>query len=109
MAVAERPQHLEALEKANAVRFARADLKKELRTLTYSEGLERIAALLLDPPSELATMNVERLVLVVPGFGRKRSNRALAKAGISPFRSVEALTLRQAAALAECLRMEAAR
>jgi hypothetical protein len=104
MATTTKPQHLEALDQANRVRLYRSRLKHDLRELSRTEGMVHVAAILDNLPSELSTMRVEALLLSIHKFGQTRSTRTLTKAGISPFRTFEGLTLRQAAALADLLK-----
>jgi hypothetical protein len=104
MTAAIKPQHLEALEQANRVRLYRSRLKQDLRELSRADGMIYVAKILDRLPSELSTMRVEVLLLSIHKFGQTRSTRTLTKAGISPFRTFEGLTLRQAAALADLLR-----
>jgi hypothetical protein len=63
----EKPQHMDALEKGNDVRIARADLRNELRAgeLTFRDALN-------DPRAR--GMNVWKLLALVPWWGSIRIN-----------------------------------
>lgn len=104
MTTASKPQHLEALELANKVRLYRSTLKRELRDLSRADGMVYVSKVLDHLPAELSTMRVEALLLAINKFGQTRATRTLTKAGISPFRTFEGLTLRQVSALAQVLK-----
>lgn len=64
------PQWARALQRANAVRLARADLKKDIR-----RGLFTLPQLLDDPPPQLHGVPVVEFLTWLPGIGRKRALR----------------------------------
>lgn len=64
------PQWADALERANRVRFARADIKKKLKS-----GRCTLAQLLDDPPPELVGVPVVEFLTWLPGIQRKRALR----------------------------------
>lgn len=61
-------QRMGALEEANFVRFARANLKRELQ----AGDLEN---LIMDPPEYIHTMKLLQLLLATPGFGMMRAKK----------------------------------
>ena len=65
-------QRMEALQRANDVRSARAKLKRDLKA-----GRQPIHELLLDPPEYLETAKVFDLLLAVPKYGRVKVNKIL--------------------------------
>jgi hypothetical protein len=65
-------QRLRALAKANEVRVARAQLKREL-----AAGRLELAWLPAEPPSYLQTAQVRELLLVMPPIGPARADRLL--------------------------------
>lgn len=83
-------QRMTALERANDIRFRRADLKRDLKA-----GRVTIYALLLDPPACIDTMKLGDLLLAVPSLGRVKVNKALSRCQISPSKSIGGLTVRQ--------------
>ena len=91
-------QRMEALQKANAIRSQRAQLKKELKN-----GELEIVAVLQDPPEFLKTAKVMDLLLVVPKFGRVKAARVLTRCRISQAKTVGGLSDRQRAELCETL------
>lgn len=91
-------QRMEALQKANAIRSQRAQLKKELKS-----GELEIVAVLQDPPEFLRTAKVMDLLLVVPKFGRVKAARVLTRCRISQAKTVGGLSERQRAELCETL------
>src|SRR5690606_20203433 len=91
-------QRMEALQKANAIRSQRAQLKKELKS-----GELEIVAVLQDPPEFLKTAKVMDLLLVVPKFGRVKAARVLTRCRISQAKTVGGLSERQRTELCEVL------
>lgn len=83
-------QRREGLRRANVVRCARADLKRDLKA-----GRRHIIALLSDPPDWLFTMKVQDLLLAVPKVGRTKCATWLRKAGIPPSKTIGGMTQRQ--------------
>ena len=92
-------QRRSALRRANAIRKARAQLKRDLKS-----GRTRIETLLAEPPSYLLSASVSELVNAVPSFGPARTAQVLARCRISPTKTVGALSERQRVELAACLR-----
>ncbi len=92
-------QRLEALERANHIRLARAWVKRDLK-----RGDIDPAELFLDPPEEILNAKVFDLLLAAPGWGRDRINRAFAHARISPAKTVAGLSERQRLELGNLLR-----
>lgn len=73
-----------ALERANAVRFARARTKRELRYRSrYPDSLRVAAKYILDPPDHLASMTIGRLLDACYGVGRPRAERILWRSRIT--------------------------
>ncbi|MEO6866527.1 MAG: integration host factor, actinobacterial type [Gaiellales bacterium] len=91
-------QRMEALQKANAIRSQRAQLKKELKS-----GELEIVTVLQDPPEFLKTAKVIDLLLVVPKFGRVKASRVLTRCRISQAKTVGGLSERQRTELCETL------
>ena len=89
---------MEALQKANAIRSQRAQLKNELKS-----GELEIVAVLKDPPEFLKTAKVMDLLLVVPKFGRVKAARVLTRCRISQAKTVGGLSERQRTELCETL------
>lgn len=98
MSVAERPQCLEALSRANDVRRERARIKAGLR-----EGRLRIVDVLVDPPSEVGSMRVADLLLQVPRVGRAKASVLLKLSGVSLATQVGRMTSRQCGELVRVL------
>jgi hypothetical protein len=92
------PAHLRALGRANAVRHARAELKRDV-----SLGLIDIGGLILACPWEARTMTVADLLTTQPGWGAVRTRKLLSRLNISELRSIEALTQRQCHAISDLL------
>jgi hypothetical protein len=85
-----REQRLRALGQANAVRTARAELKKEL-----ASGKIELVPILADPPACVRTARVRDLLLAMPMIGSVRAARILARCGIAHSKTVAGLTERQ--------------
>jgi len=92
-------QRLEALARANEVRSARAQLKRDLKA-----GRRTLDELLIETPPYLQTAKVFDMLLAVPKVGRVRVNKMLQACRISPSKTIGGLSDRQRAELVELLR-----
>lgn len=91
-------QTLEALAVANEVRFARAELKREI-----FRGETSVAEVLADPPTYLARMPIGELLRAQSLWGPTRSRKLLRRAEIRETRRVGELTERQRDLIARLL------
>src|SRR6187455_378604 len=91
-------QHLRALARANRVRLARAELKREIAG-------EEISAsqVILDCPWEAASMSISDLLMCQRRWGRARCRRLLVSLGVPENKQIGTLTERQRLALAAVL------
>ena len=92
-------QRMEALKRANEIRSARAQLKRDLKA-----GRRSIHDLLLEPPEYVETAKVFDMLLAVPKYGRVKTNRILNQCRISPSKTIGGLSERQRAELVAQLR-----
>jgi hypothetical protein len=92
------PQHLRALERANRVRLARAELKKRVATLETSA-----AEVVLDSPWEAESMELSDLLMSQRRWGRARCRRLLLSLGLPENKQIGTLTVRQRTQLAAVL------
>jgi hypothetical protein len=92
------PQHLRALEHANRVRLARADLKRRI-----ASGNVRVPDVVLEGPWEAQSMELSELLMSQKRWGRERCRRLLLALGIPENKQVGTLTERQRVALAAML------
>lgn len=92
-------QRFEALERANKIRTARAELKQRIKAdPTYrllGLAIANDAAALGYPAGYLDTMKVADVIIVAPKIGRVRVRNALAALHISPAKTIAGLTDRQ--------------
>jgi len=93
------PQHLQALERANTVRLARAELKRQV-----AAGKVAAADVILDCPWEAESMSVSDLITSQRRWGRTRCRRLLQAIPVPEQKTIGSLTDRQRQALAEQLR-----
>jgi hypothetical protein len=93
--VAREPQHLRALEHANRVRLARADLKRRI-----AAGQMTVPAVVLESPWEARSMELSELLMSQKRWGRERCRRLLLALSIPENKQVGTLTERQREALA---------
>lgn len=98
------PQHLEALEFANRIRLARAQMKRDIH-----DGELAAVDVLRDPPEHAVSMRVYDLLCSQHRWGRARARRVLLAAGVSEARRVGQLTDRQREAVAAMLDAKAGR
>jgi hypothetical protein len=92
------PQHLKALERANRVRLARADLK---RRITAQEV--RPEEVVLNCPWEAEGMSISDLLMSQRRWGRARCRRLLISLGVPENKRIGTMTDRQRLALAALL------
>ena len=91
-------QHLRALERANEVRLARAELKRQIAS-------EEISAsqVILDCPWEAASMSISDLLMCQRRWGRARCRRLLVSLGVPENKQIGTLTERQRSAVSAVL------
>jgi hypothetical protein len=98
-----RPQHLRALERANKVRVARAELKRRV-----AFGDIEAADVVLSCPWQTQSMPVGELLMSQRRWGSSRSRKLLALLPISETKRMGSMTDRQRHALAALLAPSAA-
>jgi hypothetical protein len=91
-------QRLQALERANLVRLARAELKRRI-----ADGDVSAAEVILDSPWEASSWSVGELLVSQRRWGSIRTRKLLMSLQISESRTVSALTVRQRELLASQL------
>src|SRR4051812_29451746 len=96
--IAPGPQHLQALQRANAVRLARADLKRRV-----AEGEISAAAVILSSPWEADSMTVSDLLTSQHRWGSTRCRKFLQLVSMSETKTIGSMTDRQRRALAHLL------
>ena len=92
-------QRMKALNKANEIRTARAQLKRDLKA-----GKVKIEKLLLSPPEYVMSAKAFDKILAVPKYGRVKANKILSQCRISPSKTIGGLSERQRAELVHMLR-----
>lgn len=95
---ASEPQHLRALEHANKVRLARAELKRRV-----AAGGVLVGDVVLECPWEAQSMELSELLMSQKRWGRERCRRLLLALGIPENKQVGTLTERQRVALSAML------
>src|ERR1700750_831504 len=92
------PQHLRALEQANKVRLARADLKRRVALQQTS-----VVEVVVTCPWQAESMSISDLLMSQRRWGRARCRRLLISLGIPENKHIGTLTPRQRRALVELL------
>src|SRR3954451_16695451 len=92
------PQHLRALEHANRVRLARAELKRRI-----AAGDICVPEVVLECPWEARSMELSELLMSQKRWGRERYRRLLLALSIPENKQIATLTERQRDALAAVL------
>src|ERR1700722_1124047 len=92
------PQYMRALERANKVRLARAELKRRVAL-----GEICVAAVILDCPWEAHSMAVADLLMSQRRWGQTRCRKFLAQIAMSEKKTVGSMTDRQRRTLAALL------
>lgn len=102
--MAHEPQRLRALERANEIRLARAELKRRIAV-----GELSAADLILDPPHAASNWAIAELLLSQRRWGSTRCRKFLARNQITETKAIGALTERQRRVLAVQLRADVTR
>ena len=92
-------QHLRALEHANKVRLARAEIKRGI-----ASGRLAVVDVIVDCPWQVESMSISELLMSQKRWGRARCRRLLTSIGIPENKQVGTLTDRQRSAVADVLR-----
>jgi hypothetical protein len=92
------PQYMRALERANKVRLARAELKRRIAT-----GELSVADVILECPWEAESMAVADLLTSQRRWGENRARKFLALVPMSETKTVGSMTERQRRTLAAML------
>ncbi|HEY5286522.1 MAG TPA: hypothetical protein VIJ50_05415 [Solirubrobacteraceae bacterium] len=92
------PQHMRALERANQVRLARAELKRRV-----ASGEIGVAEVILECPWEADSMAVSDLLMSQRRWGQTRCRKFLAQVPMSEQKTVGSMTERQRRTLAAML------
>ncbi len=93
-----RPQHMLALDRANEIRLARAELKRRV-----AFGKVDVAEVILYCPWEVRSMAVGDLLMSQRRWGRTRCRKLLAAIPMSETKTLGSMTDRQRCALATML------
>ena len=96
------PQHIRALQRANEVRLARAELKRGV-----AHGRIQVADVVLNPPWEAESMMIADLLMSQRRWGVTRCRKLLQLIPMSENKTVGSMTDRQRRALAALLSPEA--
>ncbi len=89
------PQHMQALQRANEVRLARAELKRKI-----GEGAVSVDEVILSCPSEAASMTIAELLTSQRRWGTTRCSKFLTDIGFVETKTVGSMTERQRSVLA---------
>jgi len=92
----EAPQHMRALERANLVRLARAELKRAI-----ARGDMEAADVVRDCPWETESMTISELLTSQRRWGRTRARKFLLPLSLNENKQLGTLTSRQRRLLAE--------
>jgi hypothetical protein len=94
-ATAPAPQHMRALARANRIRLARAELKRQV-----AERETTAADVVLECPWEAESMTISDLLMSQHRWGHTRCRRFLASIPMSETKTIGSMTDRQRQALA---------
>jgi hypothetical protein len=102
--IAPAPQYMRALERANEVRLARAELKRKV-----SIGEIDAAEVIMDCPWEARSMAVADLLMSQRRWGQTRCRKFLAQVPMSEKKTIGSMTDRQRRTLAAMLSVSSER
>lgn len=91
-------QNMRALEQANRIRLARAELKRRI-----AKGDVAVAEVLLDPSDEIAGMELSELLTSQKRWGSTRCTKFMDSIGLNETKTIRSLTERQRSAMAAVL------
>jgi hypothetical protein len=91
-------QNMRALEQANRIRLARAELKRRI-----ASGDVAVADVLLDPSDEIAGMELYELLTSQKRWGTTRCAKFMDSIGLNETKTIRSLTERQRSAMAAVL------
>ncbi len=91
-------QNMRALEQANRIRLARAELKRRI-----ARGDVLVADILLEPSEEVAGMEIVDLLTSQKRWGSTRCTKFMDSIGLNETKTVKSLTARQRSAMAAIL------
>ncbi|MGB0873306.1 MAG: hypothetical protein ACPGWS_07695 [Solirubrobacterales bacterium] len=91
-------QNMRALEQANRIRLARAELKRRI-----ARGDVGVAEVLLDPSDEIAGMEISELLTSQKRWGSTRCAKFMDSIGLQETKTIKSLTERQRSAMAAVL------
>lgn len=94
----QKPQHMRALERANKVRLARAELKRAI-----ARGDMTVAEVVKTCPWETESMTLAELLTSQRGWGRTRARKFLLGLALNENKAMGTLTPRQRGLLARYL------
>lgn len=89
------PQHMQALQRANAIRLARAELKREV-----GKGTVTVGEVVLECPWEAASMTIAELLTSQRRWGTTRCSKFLGGIGMPETKTLQSMTDRQRSLLA---------
>jgi hypothetical protein len=98
------PQHMQALQRANKVRLARAELKRRI-----AAGEISASEVILECPWEADSMSVADLLMSQRRWGHTRCRNFLAGVPMSETKTVGSMTQRQRHALSDMLGRQSGR
>ncbi len=93
--IAPAPQHMQALQRANQVRLARAVLKRRI-----GSGAIEVSEVILTCPPEAGSMPIGELLMSQRRWGAARCRRFLEEIGVPETKTVGSMTERQRRVLA---------
>ncbi len=96
------PQHMRALNQANRVRLARAELKRQI-----ADGDRTVAEVVTECPWESESMTISDLLMSQHRWGRTKCRAFLGKVPMLETKTIGSMTDRQRAQLAARLNGEA--
>lgn len=99
MNTATSPQHMRALDLANAIRIERAAWKRALRGLERPAAARQACELILNPPAIYREMRICEVLRAIPRVGRKKTRAICNKVGVGENRTLGSLTRREAASV----------
>lgn len=85
-------QRMTALAKADAVRIAMSIEKKQLKAMSYEDGIARATTILNEQPEPISAITVGNLLRAIPRIRDAKAERILARTNVVAHKRVRDMT-----------------
>jgi hypothetical protein len=90
-----REQRMNALQRANQIRFARAQFKRRVRSAEREDAIAAVGDIVAEPPDWALAWRLREVLLAIPNLGTVKVGRFMLFAKISDRKTLGGLSDRQ--------------